>query len=165
MHSIDLIRANLASSLERVLARVEDMREHALVFPTPNGGSHTLWVIGHLAFIEAQVIRSFMLGESSPLAHWEPVFDGADVSGDPAVFPPFDDVLAMCRSTRAATISLVDTLSEDGLDQRSAFVPRGFDDTFGTYRHCLQFVADHTYMHRGHLADARRAAGLARMWV
>ena len=31
-----------------------------------------------------------------------------------------------------------------------------------TYRLCLQYVADHWYMHRGHLADARRAAGLAR---
>jgi hypothetical protein len=35
----------------------------------------------------------------------------------------------------------------------------------GTYRRCLQFVADHGYMHRGQLADARRAAGLPRMWL
>jgi len=42
---------------------------------------------------------------------------------------------------------------------------KGYEDTFGTYRLCLQYVADHWYMHRGQLADARRAAGLARMWV
>ena len=29
-----------------------------------------------------------------PLAHWEEPFDGADVSGDAARFPPFDEVLA-----------------------------------------------------------------------
>jgi hypothetical protein len=36
---------------------------------------------------------------------------------------------------------------------------------FGTYRRCLQYAADHWYMHRGQLADARRTAGLERMWV
>lgn len=49
MQSIDLIRDNLKKSEERVLARVEEMRDHSLVFPTPNGGGHTLWVLGHLA--------------------------------------------------------------------------------------------------------------------
>ena len=39
------------------------------------------------------------------------------------------------------------------------------EEAFGTYRLCLQYVADHWYMHRGQLADARRAAGLERMWV
>jgi hypothetical protein len=29
----------------------------------------------------------------------------------------------------------------------------------------LHYVADHWYMHRGHLADARRASGIERMWV
>jgi hypothetical protein len=44
-------------------------------------------------------------------------------------------------------------------------VPAGFEDTFGTYRLCLQYVADHWYTHRGHLADTRRAAGVERMWL
>jgi hypothetical protein len=75
MQSIDLIRDNLKKSRDRVLARVEEMREHCAVFPTPRGGSHTLWVLGHLAYIEALVVRRFMLGEGSPLAEWEEVFD------------------------------------------------------------------------------------------
>ena len=165
MDSIDLIRDNLVKSHERVLARVEEMRDHALVFPTPNGGCHTLWVLGHLAYIESQVVHAFLLGEENPLAAWESVFDGPDVSGDAALFPPFDDVLARLRATRAATLSLLETFGEADLDRASAKTPRGFEDTFGTVRLCLQFVADHTYMHRGQLADARRAAGLDRMWV
>ena len=148
-----------------MLARVEEMREHCLVFPTRNGGCHTLWVLGHLAYIEALVVRGFMLGEENPLAGWEEPFDGADVSGDINQYPPFDQVLATCREVRASTIALLDSLSEADLDRESANVPKGFADTFGTYRHCLQYVADHWYMHRGHLADARRAAGLGRIWV
>jgi hypothetical protein len=165
MQSIDLIRDNLKKSEDRVLTRIEQMREHCVVFPTPIGGCHTLWVLGHLAYIEALVIRAFMLGERNPLAAWEEVFDGADTSGDISQYPPFDEVLVQCRKVRESTVALLDSLFEDDLDKVSANVPKGFEDTFGTYRLCLQYVADHWYMHRGHLADARRAAGLERMWV
>src|SRR5262245_40004623 len=165
MLSIDLIRDNLKKSADRVLTRVEEMRDHAVTFPTPNGGCHTLWVLGHLAYIEALVIRDFMLGEPNPLAAWRDLFDDDDTSGDASRYPPFDEVLATCRATRQSTITLVDRLAEEDLDRISANVPRGYEDTFGTWRLCLQYVADHFYMHRGHLADARRAAGLDRMWV
>jgi len=165
MQSIDLIRDNLTKSRDRVLARVEDMREHCAVFPTPRGGAHTLWVLGHLAYIESLVVRRFMLGELNPLADWEQLFDGADVSGDVSQYPPFDQVLTRCREVRESSVALAGSLSEAALDQTSAHVPAGFEDTFGTYRLCLQYAADHWYMHRGHLADARRAAGLERMWL
>ncbi|MGE3511053.1 MAG: DinB family protein [Vicinamibacterales bacterium] len=165
MQSIDLIRDNLRRSSDRVLARIEEMREHCAIFPTPKGGGHTLWVLGHLAYIEALVVRRFMLGDENPLAEWEEVFDGTEVSGDISQYPPFDQVLAKCREMRESTVALIDSLSEDSLDQASANAPAGFEDTFGTYRLCLQYVADHWYMHRGQLADARRAAGVERIWL
>jgi hypothetical protein len=164
MQSVDLIRDNLTKSRDRVLVRVEEMREHCLVFPTPNGGCHTLWVLGHLAYIETLVIRRFMLGEENPFEHWEQVFDSGDVSADGSVYPPFDQVLATCRDVRASTLALLDSLSEEDLDRSSVNAPKGFAEMFGTYRLCLQYAADHWYMHRGHLADARRAAGLERSW-
>jgi hypothetical protein len=165
MQSIDLLRDNLKKSMDRVLARIDDMREHSVVFPTPKGGGHTLWVLGHLAYIEALVVRGFMLGEPNPLAEWEELFDGADTTGDVGRYPPFEQVLARCREMREWTVALLDSLSEDDLDKVCANVPEGWEETFGTYRLCLQYVADHWYMHRGQLADARRAAGLERMWV
>ena len=165
MESIDLIRHNLKNSHDRVLARVEEMRDHCVVFPTRNGGCHTLWVLGHLAYVEALVVRQFMLDDDNPLAEWKDIFDGADVSGDITSYPAFDVTLAKCREMRAATVALADSLSEPDLDNKSASAPKGFDETFGTYRLCLQYVADHWYMHRGHLADARRAAGLERIWL
>lgn len=165
MQSIELLGDSLRKSRERVLARVEDMREHCMVFPTPNGGGHTLWVLGHLAYIEALVIRGFMLAESNPLAEWKGPFDGADVTGDVTQYPAFDEVLAECREARERTLALLDSFSEEDLDKVSANAPEGFEDTFGTYRLCLQFASDHWYMHRGQLADARRTAGLDRMWM
>ena len=164
MQSIDLIRDNLHKSTERVLLRVEEMRGHCLVPPTANGGGHTLWVLGHLAYVEGLVIRQFMLGEPNPRADWEAIFDGADVPTDIAVYPPFDEVLAACRSARHDTLALLDTIIESDLDRASAAAPKGTDDLFGTRRLCFQYVSDHWYMHRGQLADARRASGVGRMW-
>jgi hypothetical protein len=165
VQSRELIRDNLIRSAERVLAHVEDMRDHAFVFPTANGGCHTLWVLGHLAYIEALVVRRIMLGGTNPLAGWEQGFDVLEPTLDRHTYPSFDEVLTTCRDTRASTLTLLDALGESDLDNASANLPAGWEDTFGTYRQCLQFAADHWYMHRGHLADARRAAGLNRMWV
>ena len=165
MQSIDLIRDSLTKSKDRVLARIEDMREHCTVFPTPEEaatryGYSGIWLTSRLWSSAdscwAKRIRWLT---------WAEVFDGADVSGDIRRYPPFDQVLATCREVRDSTMVLVNSLSEDDLDQSSANAPAGFEDTFGTYRLCLQYMADHWYMHRGHLADARRAAGVERMWL
>ena len=165
MNSIDLLRDNLTKSRDRVLTRIDEMRDRCLVFPTPHGGGHTLWVLGHLAYVEGLVIRSFMLGEENPLADWEEPFDSGDPVDDARAYPPFEEALATCREMREQSLALLDSLTEDDLDRTSAFVPEGWDATFGTWRLCFQYVADHWYMHRGQLADARRAAGLERMGV
>jgi uncharacterized damage-inducible protein DinB len=159
-----LILDNLRHSEQIVLARIEDMRSHAMVFPTPNGGCHTLWVLGHLAYIEALVIDHFMLGNVNPLTHWQAPFDGDSVSSDPHDFPSFDEVLVECRGRRSRTRELLESMNEDDLDQRSKASPPNEADLFETYRKCFQYVANHWFMHRGQLADARRAAGIDRMW-
>lgn len=148
-----------------MLARIEEMRDHCTVASTASGGPHTLWVLGHLAYVEHLVVQRLMMGKPNPLAHWEPLFDGEEVSGAHGHYPPFDQVLATCREARDLTLATLDALSEHALDNVSAVVPTGFEETFASYRDCLQYVADHWYMHRGHLADARRAAGVRRIWV
>lgn len=165
MTSRELVLGNLTRSRDRTLARIEDMRGHCMVPSTSPGGPHTLWILGHLAYIEGLVIHSFMLGEPNPLAAWKDPFDGADVSGRSEDYPSFVTVLDRCRQARRETIDLLEGMEEADLDRASKNVPEGWEGTFGTYRHCCQYVADHWYMHRGHLADARRAAGVDRMWV
>ena len=165
MNSIELLSSNLRQSAHLVLMRIEEMKDYCVVYPTQKGGCHTLWVLGHLAYIEGLVIHVFMLGNANPLAGWAELFDGSDTTNDVNQYPPFDSVLARCREIRRETISLLDGFIESDLDKQSEQVPRGYDDYFGTYRQCFQYVSDHWYMHRGHLADARRSAGLDRMWV
>lgn len=169
MLSIDLIRENLKRSEDIVLSKIEDMRKHCFVFPTQSGGCHTLWILGHLAYIECLIIREFMLGEPNPLAEWNKIFDTDKVSLDEGLFPAFDRVLEECRSVRASTNSLLDSFGENDLDKVSKNLPKakdakGIERLFGTYRRCFQYAADHWFMHRGQLADARCAAGVERMW-
>ena len=165
MRSRDLNRDHLTQGAGRVPAHIDVMGEHALVLPKPHGGCHTLWVRGHQAFIEAQIMDGFMLGLPHPLAARERPFDGEEPSAEAGHDPPFDEVLAICRATRQATLARLEELSEDELDTTSARCPTGWEAAFGTYRRCFPYVADHWYMHRGHRADARRAARLPRMWV
>ena len=164
MRSIDLIRENLKQSEEIVLSRVEDMQKHCMILSTPNGGCHTLWVLGHLAYIESLVINCFMLDKPNPLVDWQEIFDGSEVSTVANHFPSFELALKECRNIRAKTILLLDSLTEEDLNKKSENPPEGVEKLFDTYRRCFQFAADHWYMHRGQLADARRAAGLERMW-
>lgn len=164
MNSIELIRENLQRSETIVLSRIEEMRDDCLTPPSPQAGCHTLWILGHLAYIEHLVIDQFMLGRENPLQHWEQVFDGAEVSTDHSLFTPFDQTLAECRAARSSTLALLDSYEESGLDQISVDAPKGTDNLFGTHRRCFQYCADHWFMHRGQLADARCAAGQARMW-
>ena len=65
---------------------------------------------------------------------------------------------------RASTIAVLDSLEEHDLDRISAKVSGVAEELFGTYRKCFPYSADHWFMHRGQLADARRASGLERMW-
>ena len=107
------------------------------------------------------MVRRFMLGEPNPLASWEEVFDGADVTDDESAYPAFDEVLRSCRAMRAATLELFGRVRpRRDLDRASEAAPDAERaEMFGTRRDCLQFVSDHWYMHRGQLADARRASG------
>ena len=164
MDSIDLIRENLERSERIVLSRIEEMQEHCMVPPTARGGCHTLWILGHLAYIEGLVVQEIALGEPNPLADWTEIFDGAEVSSLREAFPPFVQVLRACRNVRRETLSLIRSLSETDVDAVSARIPAGAEDLFPTIRSCLQYASDHWFMHRGQLADCRRAAGVERMW-
>ncbi|MEM6689433.1 MAG: DinB family protein [Planctomycetota bacterium] len=164
MDSIDLIRGNLCSSELIVLSRIEDMRDHCMVRSSVAGGSHTLWILGHLAFIEGLVVCEFMRGESNPLEDWKRMFDESTVNDDINQMVPFDRALSQCRRMRASTISLIDSLDESDLDRKSARAPETAKAIFGDFRGCLQYCSDHWLMHRGQLANARTAAGLTPMW-
>ena len=160
MQSKDLIRINLELATQGVLPLIEDMSDAPLTAPTPNGGNHPLWVLGHLTYSEGSLVHWMMLGNPHPLAEWKDVFGiGTTVSYDASDYPAMSEVLDRFHTLRASTLEVFDGLSEEDLDKPSAKCPEDRRDTFGTYRLCLAMAANHWFMHRGQVADARRAAG------
>src|SRR5262249_51293867 len=73
MKAIDTIRWALQKTDAWPTGAAEDLRDPPLVQPTPRGGNHPLWVIGHLAVVEGSVPQ-ILFGEPNPVEHWRPLF-------------------------------------------------------------------------------------------
>ena len=66
MSLVQFVRASLEMSFHPVLTLAEDMKDAPLTFPTPRGGNHPLWIMGHLASSEAAIIHQFAFGKPNP---------------------------------------------------------------------------------------------------
>ena len=55
MHTKQAIQFALTVSNGAVLSVIDRMSDAPTTFPTPNGGCHPLWVLGHLTFVEGMV--------------------------------------------------------------------------------------------------------------
>lgn len=160
MQTKELLKMNLEACTGMILPMFEDMKDAPLTSPTPKGGNHPLWVIGHLAYSEGALLQEMMLGESNPLAEWKEIFsNGTEPVDDADKYPPYDEVLAKLQEVHQSNMALLGSMSEDDLDTASKACPPEYEGFFGTYRQCFQQIANHWWMHQGQVADARRAVG------
>jgi hypothetical protein len=160
MKTVDFIRLSLDASARATLMLIEDMKDQPLTFPTPKGGNHPLWVLGHLAWVEGNVIQQIMLGRPNPVADWTSLFGiGTEVSAEASRYPAFAEVDKAFQNVRAATLKALEPLGDADLDQPSKGCPPEFKEFLGTYAGCFRVVIFNTMHHRGQVADARRAAG------
>ena len=74
MKAIDTVRWVMRKADEWVSSGAGELRDAALVQPTPRGGNHPLWIVGHLALVEGMV-PEVLFGEPNPVEHWKPLFD------------------------------------------------------------------------------------------
>ncbi|MEQ9459445.1 MAG: DinB family protein [Phycisphaeraceae bacterium] len=161
MDAMEAIRAALRQSYDWNRMLAEDMRDVPLTFPTPTGGNHPVWVVGHAAFARAALL-SFITGEPNPLAEWEAKLGGqSQPSGDGSVYPSYDEVMALWEREHQRTLQALAKFGEAGLDQPALGVPPKLKDDpdFQTVGRIFLFTALHEMSHRGQLADARRALG------
>ena len=161
MKAIDTVRWVMRKADEWVSSGAGELRDAALVQPTPRGGNHPLWIVGHLALVEGMV-PEVLFGEPNPVEHWKPLFDrGTTPTTDASAYPPYDEVLATYRDLQAKNLARLEEIGEEGLDRPPAAIPPGFEKEMGTMGHTLLGIALHQMSHVGQLADARRASGLA----
>src|SRR4051812_44941960 len=97
MKAIDVIRSALKGANDLTLQLIEDMKDSPLTQPTPCGGNHPLWVLGHITFVEGNIPR-IVFGEPNPVAHWAPLFKpGSEPVTDASKYPPLAEILRTYR--------------------------------------------------------------------
>jgi hypothetical protein len=155
----EAIRFSLNLAEEAVLQSLKSIEDAPMTFPTANGGCHPMWVMGHLALVEAMT-HGMLAAEANPIAQWGPLFgQETTASADAAKYPPFAEVRDRYVQLRKRTLHLLDGFSEADLDKKVANPPPGLEAHFATYGKALLTLAMHQTMHRSHIADAVRAAG------
>ena len=159
MKAIDVIRTALQVSDQAFTRLAEDMRDAPLTSPTPRGGNHPLWVLGHLTLIEGNVPH-VLFGEPNPVAKWAGLFKpGSEPTNNADAYPSFEELLRTYRDLRARNLQILEQLGEAGLDRPTKCPPRGLEAFMKTAGEALLVMALHQMSHRGQIADARRAIG------
>ena len=159
MHMKDAIKFALSVSNRVVLSVIDEMSDTATTFPTPNGGCHPLWVLGHLTLVEG-MIPAALFAEKNPVAEWQQYFgENSEPVADARVYPPFAEVREKYLQLRERNLNILESLTEADLDKPTLAPPKGREKEFATYGQSFLVLALHQTMHRGNLTDARRAAG------
>jgi uncharacterized damage-inducible protein DinB len=159
MYTKDAIKFALTISNGAVLSEIDEMSGAATTFPTPNGGCHPLWVLGHLTLVEGMIPAAFF-GDKNPAAEWQQFFgEGSETLADAKAYPPFAEVRDKYLQLREQNLKLLESLSEADLDKPTKAPPKGREREFATYGQSFLVLALHQAMHRGNVTDARRAAG------
>ena len=159
MQATDFIKLALNNSYGWTMGLMHDMKETPLVSPTPNGGNHPLWVLGHLTYSESNLLDCLILGKENRFPEWEKIFwMGTTPTTNPDDYPTFDEVATKFDEVRASTLAHLETLSDADLEAKS-HAPEEWGEGFSTVAGCFSAMILHAQFHAGQVADARRAAG------
>jgi uncharacterized damage-inducible protein DinB len=159
MQMKEAIQFALNISNRAVLSVIDEMSDAATTFPTPNGGCHPLWVLGHLTLVEG-MIPAALFGDKNPAAEWQQYFgENSEAVSDPGAYPSFTEVRDKYLQLRQQNLKLLESLSDEDLEKPTKAPPNGREQEFATCGQSFLVLALHQAMHRGNVTDARRAAG------
>jgi hypothetical protein len=159
MGTKEAIKFALTLSNGAALGVIDKMSDNPTKFPTPNGGCHPLWVLGHLTMVEG-TIPAILFGDKNPVAEWQKYFgEGSEPVDDAKAYPTFSEVREKYVELRANNLKLLESLTEDDLDKPTKTPPQGREQEFATFGRSFLTLALHQTMHRSHVTDALRAAG------
>src|ERR1700716_1301280 len=132
MHTKDAIKSALTVSSGAVLSVIDEMSGAATTFPTPKGGCHPLWVLGHLTLVEGS-IPAVLFGDKNPAAEWQQYFgENSEPVADARAYPPFAEVREKYLLLREQNVKLLDSLSEADLDKPTKAPPKRREGEFAT---------------------------------
>jgi hypothetical protein len=159
MNAIDYIRLEMGMSKGWIGGLLDDIQDAPMTVPTLQGGNHPLWIVGHLAYSEANILKVYILGKGNPLVPWKDKFSiGSQPVNDAAAYPTFGELKEKFEAVRADTLAYLEAITEADLGKPS-HAPDDKKAYFGTIGQCLAVMTTHLAFHGGQVADARRAAG------
>lgn len=159
MHTKEAIQFALTLSDKAVMGLIEQMKDDPTRFPTPNGGCHPLWVLGHLTFVES-FLPAVLFGEPSPVTGWQKLFgEGSEPVDDASAYPSFAEIRKRYQELRARNLEILASLTDADLDKPTVAPPPGREHEFSNFGRSFLTIALHQALHRSHLTDALRAAG------
>ena len=165
MQTKEALQFALATSDRAVMTEIDKMSGDPTTFPTPNGGCHPLWVMGHLTLVEG-MIPSVLFGGENPVAGWYTLFgEDSEPVENIKGYPSFSEIRQKYKELRAKNLALLSSLNEDDLDKPTQAPPKGRETEFATFGRSFLALALHQAMHRSHVTDALRAAGRVRSAV
>jgi DinB superfamily len=133
MHMKDAIKFALTISNGSALSVIDEMSDAATTFPTPNGGCHPLWGLGHLTLVEG-MIPAALFAEKNPAAEWQQYFgENSEPVADARAYPPFAEVREKYLQLRERNLNMVESLTEADLDKPTKAPPKGREREFATY--------------------------------
>lgn len=160
MESKQQLLHSLQTAYSITLPLLEDLRDAPMTPPTAYGGNHPTWLAGHLSHSVGNLLWEVMQGNPNPLAQWSELFQGgSQPQADEAVYPDYEELLDNFKTIHEEAFALLESTSEEALDQPSKNPPPGFEHVFATWRDCFSVVALHLTNHRGQVAVCRTALG------
>lgn len=159
MQTKEAIQFALTLSDKAVMNLLDQISDDPIRFPTPNGGCHPLWVLGHLTLVES-LLPQILFGEPSPVAGWQKLFgENSEPVDDPSAYPSFLEIQKKYQQLRERNLDILASLTEADLDKSTMAPPPEREKEFATFGSSFLALALHQAMHRSHVTDAMRSAG------
>jgi hypothetical protein len=155
MRAKDVIHSSLDFSERVINAYINDLDDADLLVRPVVGANHIAWQLGHLILTERNVIEQIQPGSSPALPAGFEAGHGRDkfTEDDASKFLPRASYQELWRAQRAATKTVLDSLSDEALD---APAPERVQRIAPTVGAAFNLMGSHPLMHAGQFVPVRR---------
>ena len=102
MKTTDFIKTSLDGGKNWLLNLATDMKDAPLTEPTPKGGNHPLWVLGHIVHSESGLLDVFINGKPNRFPELENCQAGSQPTPNADDYPSMDELLGELQSDPVA---------------------------------------------------------------
>ena len=159
MRATEAIKAAMKSAQNVMEMYISDLSDaDLLVRPVP-AANHIAWQLGHLIVAEGFLVHTELPDAEYPdlpAGFAEQYTKETSTSDSPAAFRTKAEYLDLSKKMRAATLAVMDKLTDADLDRACTGRMAQFAPKLGDL---LLLVANHTMMHAGQFTVVRRKLG------